>query len=174
MWPILGQTTLDATRVVDWAVSELGIKAQVVAGGASMGGDVAAALAGIDRRVTCVAAVVATPDWTRPGMRDLSDPSRLLPQGQADSYARWFYTHLDPMTHLDAYAHGPALSFECAADDTHVPPAGALRFQDALSEAFPDNAERVRVSLHPGVGHVDGGHSALLSQNCKAWFLQFR
>jgi hypothetical protein len=33
----------------------------------------------------------------------------VLPQGQADAYARWFYDHLDPLTHLDAYARGPRL-----------------------------------------------------------------
>jgi uncharacterized protein len=132
MWPILGQTTLDSLRVVDWAVATLDVGGEVVAGGVSMGGDVAVALAGIDQRVSRVAAIVATPDWTRPGMRDLFEPSRVLPEGQADAYARWFYDQLDPLTHLHAYAHGPVISFECGADDTHVPPDGALRFQAAL------------------------------------------
>lgn len=70
MWPILDQTTLDGLRVVDWAVSTFG--ADVTRGGGlSMGGDVAVALAGLDRRVCRVAAVVATPDWLRPGMHDV-------------------------------------------------------------------------------------------------------
>ena len=144
---------------------------EVVAGGVSMGGDDAVALAGIDRRVTRVAAMVATPDWTRPGMRDLFDPARVLPQGQADAYAQWFYDQLDPLSHLHAYAHGPAITFECGADDTHVPPDGALRFQAALRELYPAEAERVRVTLHPGLGHLDGGQSPALAQNCLAWFL---
>jgi hypothetical protein len=33
-----------------------------------MGGDVSIALAGIDERVSRVAAMIATPDWTRPRM----------------------------------------------------------------------------------------------------------
>jgi len=122
MWPILGQTTLDSLRVVDWAMADLHAGPEVVAGGVSMGGDVAVALAGIDNRITRVAAIVATPDWTRPGMTDLFDPYRVLPQGQADAYAQWFHDQLDPLTHLHAYAHGPAITFECGADDTHVPP----------------------------------------------------
>ena len=77
MWPILGQTTLDALRVLDWAVAELGAGPEVVAGGVSMGGDVAVALAGVDERVARVAAIVSTPDWSRPGMRGLADPSCL-------------------------------------------------------------------------------------------------
>jgi hypothetical protein len=51
-------------------------------------------------------AVPFPPDWTRPGMRDLKDPSRLLPQGEADAYARWL--------HLDA-ARDAALTERCLA-----------------------------------------------------------
>src|SRR5689334_23306534 len=54
MWPILGQSTLDCLRVVDWALARLGATAPVVAGGVSMGGDIAVALAGVDERVTRV------------------------------------------------------------------------------------------------------------------------
>jgi dienelactone hydrolase len=170
MWPILGQTTLDSVRVIDWAVTELEAGSQVVAGGVSMGGDVAVALGGVDLRVTRVAAIVATPDWTRPGMHEIADSSTLLPQGRAGAYARWFYAHLDPLTHLDAYAHGPAITFECAANDAHVPPDGALRFQAALAAAYPDGLERVRVTMHPGLGHIDGAQAPALTQNCLAWF----
>jgi uncharacterized protein len=105
-------------------------------------------------------------------MRDLFDPSRVLPQGQADAYAQWFYDQLDPRSHLDAYVHGPAITFECGADDTHVPPDGALRFQAALREAYPAVAERVRVTLHPGIGHLDGAQNPTLARNCLAWFLE--
>jgi uncharacterized protein len=104
MWPILGQTTLDSLRVIDWVKEDLGAGPDVVAGSVSMGGDVAVALAGIDGRVSRVATLVSTPDWKRPGMRDLWDPERVLDPGEPDAYARWFYDRLDPITHLDAYA----------------------------------------------------------------------
>ena len=167
MWPILGQTTLDALRVIDWAIAELGAGPEVVAGGVSMGGDVAVVLAGVDEQV---AAIVSTPDWTRPGMRDLADPSSVLPQGKADAYARWFYERLDPLTHVEAYARGPAIAFECGADDTHVPADGAQRFRAALGEAYPRAAERVRVTVHAEVGHIDGGRSEALLRRCLTWF----
>lgn len=169
MWPILGQTTLDALRVVDWALERFGAGPRVVAGGVSMGGDVAVALAGADPRVSRVGAVVATPDWTRPGMRDLADPSRELPRGQADAYARWFYAHLDPQTHLEAYARGPAIAFECGDDDTHVPPDGAVRFQRALADAYPEIREHVRVTRHPGLGHLEAGGAPELTDRAIAW-----
>lgn len=171
MWPILGQTTLDSLRVVDWARQTLAVGPEVVAGGVSMGGDIAVALAGIDQRITRVAAIVATPDWTRPGMTDFMDPSRVLPQGTADAYAQWFYDRLDPLTHLNAFARGPAITFECAADDTHVPPDGALRFQTALRSADPTMGEQIRVVVHGGRGHADGARDPALFQRCLAWFL---
>jgi uncharacterized protein len=151
MWPILGQTTLDALRVADWAAAEFNAR-DMAAGGVSTGGDIAVALAGIDQRISRVAAIAATPDWTRPGMRDIGDPSRVVPQGEPDAYARWFYHHLDPLSHLNHYAHAPAIAFECGADDTHVPPDGALRFRDALAKDYPHAAASVRVTTIPGSG----------------------
>ena len=171
MWPILGQTTLDALRVADWAAAEFGAR-DVAAGGVSMGGDVAVALAGIDQRIGRVAAIAATPDWTRPGMRDIRDPSRVLPHGRPDAYAQWFYNHLDPLSHLSHYAHAPAIAFECGADDTHVPPDGALRFRDALAKAYPRAAAGVRVTLHPGTGHMESAQNPALFQNCLAWLAE--
>src|SRR5919204_2085808 len=46
MWPLLARTTLESLRVLDWACAELGVDDDVLAGGVSMGGDVAVALAG--------------------------------------------------------------------------------------------------------------------------------
>jgi pimeloyl-ACP methyl ester carboxylesterase len=156
MWPILGQTTLDALRVLDHFDA-----GDVVAGGVSMGGDVAVALAGIDPSVTRVATIVSTPDWTRPGMRDLMDPSRDLPQGEPDDYARWFYDQLDPISHPDRYARGQAILFECGGDDRHVPADGALRFAEAVGDS-------VRVNVRPGAGHMDAMTPEVL-ESCLDW-----
>jgi dienelactone hydrolase len=134
-----------------------------------MGGDIAVAAAGIDHRIERVAAVVATPDWLRPGMHDLSEPDRLLPPGEPDAYARYFYDHLDPMTHLAVYARGPALYFVCGERDTHVPPDGALRFQAALREAHPSAGEAVQVRLVPGMVHLGVRDPALWWPDCLGW-----
>lgn len=70
MWPILGITTLDTYRVIDWAIATYDLRGNIVAGGVSIGGDIAIALAGIDKRICRVAAIASTPEWTHPGMTD--------------------------------------------------------------------------------------------------------
>jgi hypothetical protein len=98
-----------------------------------------------------VAAVIATPDWSRPGMQDGS--VNAIDQGTADRYAQFFYDSLNPVTHLGSYSHTPAISFECGADDLHVPAQVALAFQAALQTTYPGDPTRMRVHLQPGVGH---------------------
>ncbi len=156
MWPILGQSTLDALRVIDWALVHFQamLLPAIAIGGISMGGDIAVAVAALDQRIRCVSAIIATPDWLRPGMQVLSQPGSLLPPGEPDTYARFFYDQLNPLTHLAVYAHHrPAITFECGANDFHVPPNGALSFQQALHTQDQNYIDRLRVNLHEGVGH---------------------
>lgn len=168
LWPILGQTTLDARRVIDWVLTAHAPEAKtVVAGGLSMGGDSAVALCGIDPRISRVAAIVASPDWKRPGMRSFAEPFDELDQGEADSYAAWFYDELCPANNVARYTRPCAITFECGADDTHVPPEAALRFKDSLNE-HSSHAGHIRVNLHEGYGHRDGGESVFVD-NCIEW-----
>jgi uncharacterized protein len=169
MWPLLGQTVLECLRVLDWADSRFGVPGPLVAGGVSMGGDAAVALAGIDRRISRVGALVATPDWTRPGMRTLGEHPEVIDQGQADGYAQWFFEALNPMTHLEAYQRDVAVRFLCAAEDQHVPPDGALRFRAALIERDPRAADRIHVKLYDGLSHLDGALSDQLSTGALDW-----
>lgn len=169
LWPILGQTTLDALRVIDWALATFGVEPPVAVGGLSMGGDVAVAAAGLDHRIERVAAVVASPDWLRPGMRDLFDPDRLVEQGEPDSYAQFFFDLLNPCTHLARYAHGPEFRFWCGSEDTHVPAESALRFQAELREAFPEHAGRVHVETLTGLAHMDVRDPNRWWPACRKW-----
>jgi fermentation-respiration switch protein FrsA (DUF1100 family) len=120
-----------------------------------MGGDIAVAVAGIDSRISKVAAIIATPDWLRPGMHDLFEPEQMLPSGIPDRYAQYFFDEFNPFTHLERYAHGPAITFECGEKDTHVPPDGALRFQEALRKIAPQGEDHIRVNLIPNLKHLD-------------------
>jgi hypothetical protein len=170
MWPILGQTTLDALRVIDWTIASLGAAPEVVAAACRWAGT---------SPWRWRASTSGWRGWPRSFPRPIGPvrgcaisptPSRILEQGEADAYARWFYERLDPLTHVEAYAPGPAIAFECGADDIHVPADGTQRFRAALHEAYPNAAERVRVTVHAGVGHIDGGRSEALLRRCLAWF----
>jgi len=137
-----------------------------------MGGDVAIATAGTDRRIWCVAAMLATPDWLRPGMKDFTDPEIEFGQGEADTYARFFYDRFNPLTHLESYAHLPNITSECGAQDTLVPPDGASRFQEALKSIYGSEATRLRVNLHPNTGHDPTAHQ--MWQNCLEWLINHK
>jgi dienelactone hydrolase len=169
MWPLLGQTVLECLRVLDWAATRFGVPGPLVAGGVSMGGDAAVALAGIDRRISRVAAIVATPDWTRPGMRTLDEHPEVIDQGNADGYARWFLETLNPITHLEAYQRDVAVRFLCAREDQHVPPDGALRFRAALIQRDPGAADRIDVTLYNGLSHLDGAVSEQIAAEALDW-----
>lgn len=172
MWPILGQTTLDAIRVLDWAIEHFDVSAGVVAGGISMGGDISVALAGADHRVSRVAAVVATPDWTRPGMASIDDASELIDQGKPSGYAAWLYRALDPMTNLARFEHGAAIRFELGAADTHVPPGSAFAFVDALRAVAPEAARRVQVIARDGLGHLDAARDEAVLDAAITWLAE--
>lgn len=171
MWPLLGQTTLECLRVLDWADDRFGAEGPHVAGGVSMGGDVAVALAGIDDRIDRVSALVATPDWTRPGMHTVEDTPQLIDQGNADHYAQWFYDRLDPLTHLDAYERAVAVCFLCGGEDRHVPPDGALRFRSSLVERDASAADRIRVATYQGLSHLDGARDDRLYLDALDWLI---
>jgi uncharacterized protein len=160
---------LECLRVLDWAGNRFGVRGPLVARGVSMGGDAAGALAGIDRRISRVGAVAATPDWTRPGMRTLGGHPGVIGQGQADGHARWFFEALNPMTHLEAYERDVAVRFRCAGEDQHAPPDGALRFRAALIERDPRAAGRIDVKLCDGLSHLDGASSHRLSAGALDW-----
>lgn len=166
IWPIIGQSALDVLKIIDWASAEYGIAPPISIGGVSLGGDIAVAAAGLDSRVGVVSAINATPDWLRPGMHA---QGQLVQYGNAGAYAQFFYDHINPLTNLSGYAHCPAITFECGAEDDHVPPDCALRFQAALRGTYREHPERLRVNIHPDVGHQA---TPAMWQNSLAWFLK--
>lgn len=162
MWPILGRTTLDALRLVDWMVERTQSETPtVVAGGYSMGGDVAIALAGIDQRVRRVAAIGSTPDWSRPGMRSLDGTGTLIEQGTPSALGHWLYSGLDPISHPSSYDDPDrSFLFVSGEDDDHVPADGARRFAELVRAA-------VVISTVPG-GHVDSMLNPASMDTCLA------
>lgn len=161
-WPILTRTAEEPSQIIDWATAKLGVAADVCMGGISMGGDIAVAAAGVDKRINAVAACIATPDWLRPGSFE--------PPGEPDEAALACYERLNPLTHLKSYAHCPALSFQCGAVDAQVPPDGAQRFAAALQPTYHNCPERLEICLHEGVAHA---FTPDMWRNCVQWFRQW-
>ena len=171
VWPILGHTTLDAVRVLDWAMDRFSPE-QVVGGGVSMGGDIAVALAGIDDRISRVAAMIATPDWTRPGMRMLADPETVIDQGEPTPYGQWMLDHLNPMTHLEFFARAPAIAFDLGENDLHIHADNAIAFKAALALEHPAAADQVQIRIHPGLDHLGAGRDPGVEDACLDWLLR--
>ncbi len=55
-WPMIAMTAEEYPRVIDWAQKKFGLSNGVMAGGISMGGDIALVAAGLDRRILAAAA----------------------------------------------------------------------------------------------------------------------
>lgn len=87
-------------------------------------------------------------------MRELSDASRIIEQGQPDRYAQWFADQLDPIRHLERYRRAPAITFESGADHHHVPSENARAFVRALGKTDPGAADQIRVQTYPGLDHL--------------------
>lgn len=161
MWVNIAQTALDTLRVIDWAVDNLHVAPEICMGGLSMGGDIAVTAAGIDHRIRRVAAVVATPDWQRPGMVGLFDENRSpLPTGNPDAYSQKLYDLFNPITHLEHYNHAPQIRFINGEKDDHVPPEASFRFKSALASVSPLAAENIIIDLLPGLDHIGVGSAA--------------
>jgi cephalosporin-C deacetylase-like acetyl esterase len=66
--------------VIDWALEQYGVSAEVGMYGISMGGDISVAAAGLDKRIVLAVPAIATTDWLRPGTNESV--------GEADEVAR--------------------------------------------------------------------------------------
>ena len=158
-WPILARSAEETPIIVDWAVKEFGVHREVGMGGVSMGGDIAVAAAGVDGRIKVVSAVVATPDWMRPGSFE--------PPGEPDAAAKADYDRRNPLTNLHAYGHLPYIAFQSGADDRQVPPDGGRRFIEALRPIYGDRFSRLELNLQPNTAHQ---FTPEMWANSLAWF----
>jgi fermentation-respiration switch protein FrsA (DUF1100 family) len=120
------------------------------------------AAAGLERRITAVAACIATPDWLKPGsIYELNAPN---PTIQAQ------YNQHNPFTNLDRYQHCPAILLQCGAADPMVPADGAIRFVQALADTYQHSPHKLQVLLEEGVEHE---MTATMWHNALNWFTRF-
>jgi hypothetical protein len=151
MWTIIGETALDLPRVVEWSRQVFGATLQLHLTGLSMGGDVVVAAAPLIEEVATINAVIATPDWRRPGMRDLTTDA-LIEQGNPDPKARLLFCSLNPVDHFERY-RGLKTHFIVGDADTHVPPVAADRFAASVNAGTRE--KWVSVTRRPSLKHLD-------------------
>lgn len=158
-WPILTLTAEEFPRMIDWALDEFSIAGRVMAGGISMGGDIAVAAGSVDTRISVISACIATADWLRPNSHE--------PPGHADVYAAHCYQRRNPLTHPELYAHRPFISFQCGDLDRQVPAEGAEAFREVLSPVYGDEIGRIQVNRLAGVQHA---YTEEMAQHSLKWF----
>jgi alpha-beta hydrolase superfamily lysophospholipase len=151
MWTIIGETAFDVPRVAEWARARFGNALPIHLTGLSLGGDVVVAAAPLVERVASVTGVIATPDWQRPGMRDIATGD-LMPQGAPDAKARFFLEALQPLSHPERY-RDLRTHFIVGGLDTHVPAEAAYRFRAIVNEAREPGP--VRITNKSGLAHLD-------------------
>lgn len=149
MWTIIGMTALDLPSVAEWARKMFGSRLPVHLTGLSMGGDTGVTAAPLIEGVASINAVIATPDWTRPGMRDISS-GELIDQCVPDLRSQLLYEALDPMTHHDRYRDLP-IRFIVGEVDSHIPAEAASRFAAFVNEA----GGNISIITKPGLSHLD-------------------
>ncbi|MDR2504657.1 MAG: alpha/beta hydrolase [Oscillospiraceae bacterium] len=152
-WPILGQTVLDVSKVIDYFIDNFGVSPEVVMGGRSMGGDISISAAGIDTRIVRIAPFITTPDWLRPGMHDLGT-GEIMDPGMPDSYAQFFYDNFNPIVNLSRYKRGIPMLMVLGELDKHIPPENAERFKENLARIAPDAAAKIQISYTLGKAHA--------------------
>jgi dipeptidyl aminopeptidase/acylaminoacyl peptidase len=117
--------------------------------------------AAVDKRIVAVSAIVATPDWRRPGSYQ--------PQGEADPLSQADLDRRNPIQHQSAFRHRPAIAFQSGAKDMRVPAEAAERFVAALKPMYGKDADRLRVNLYD-VGH---GFVPAMWESTLQWFHKY-
>jgi uncharacterized protein len=144
-WAIMAETVAEVPAVVDWALAELGVEPPVGIGGISMGGTIAVVAAGLDARITTVAAGIAEGDWHRIGA--------MYPLSAPNPYVQSCYDRSNPLNNLARYQPRPAISFQLGAEDRMIPPSSAQRLAEALTSTYAASPERLEVVIEEDVGH---------------------
>lgn len=158
-WSAVAQSAQDVSRMLDWCAAEYPdtrlsatpgeTHVPVLCLGFSMGGDVFVTAATLDQRVTHVLAVIASPNWLRPG--SVGNPGLDAPFPSGDE----LYERMCPFVNgTRLKRHRPVLRFLCGDQDDHVPPACADGWVKELQAGvYADCPDRLSVTRVPGVGH---------------------
>ncbi|MDO4547945.1 MAG: hypothetical protein Q4D04_07610 [Clostridia bacterium] len=169
-WEILGNSSLDTLRVLDYFYDHFPVVESVM-GGHSMGGDTSLVVAGIDERVNRILCIVTAPDWLRPGMHNLRENAELPSDpGQPDAKSVWYYDSFSPSVNLTRYDDGDIdVMFACGEVDTHINPSWVYTFRENVYRLNPQAGQKMGIWTNMGQGHVSPGQEDL--HKLFAWLL---
>lgn len=163
-WEILGNTSLNALRVLDYFYDNFPVVESVM-GGHSMGGDTSLVVAGLDNRINRILCVVTSPDWLRPGMHHLNgygDVEVPSDPGEPDAMSKWYFDSFSPSMNLTRYDRGNLdAMFVCGELDTHINPNWVYTFRENVYRLNPKAGEKLGIWTNMGAGHASPGEDDL-------------
>lgn len=156
-WEILGNSSLNTLRVLDYFYSKFPVKESVM-GGHSMGGDTSLAVAGVDRRINRVLCIVTSPEWLRPGMHHLKgygDTEVPSDPGEPDAMSIWYFNSFSPSANLSRYMEGRiSAMFACGELDSHINPNWVYTFRENVYRLNPAAGKKLGIWTNMGAGHA--------------------
>lgn len=153
-WEILGNSSLDTLRVLDYFYDHFPVVESVM-GGHSMGGDTSLVVAGLDDRINRILCVVTAPDWIRPGMHNLLENVELPSDpGQPDAKSKWYFDSFSPSVNLTRYDDGNLdVMFVCGELDTHINPTWVYTFRENVYRLNPEAGKKMGIWTNMGKAH---------------------
>ena len=156
-WEILGNTSLDTLRVLDYFYDHFPVVESVM-GGHSMGGDTSLVVAGLDDRINRILCVVTAPDWLRPGMHHLDgygDTAVPSDPGEPDGKSVWYFDSFSPSVNLTRYDDGDLdAMFVCGELDSHINPNWVYTFRENVYRLNPEAGQKLGIWTNMGAGHA--------------------
>lgn len=156
-WEILGNTSLDTLRVLDYFYDHFPVVESVM-GGHSMGGDTSLVVAGLDDRINRILCVVTAPDWLRPGMHHLNgygDTAVPSDPGEPDGKSVWYFDSFSPSVNLTRYDDGDLdAMFVCGELDSHINPNWVYTFRENVYRLNPEAGQKLGIWTNMGAGHA--------------------
>lgn len=171
-WEILGNTSLNTLRVLDYFYDNFPVVESVM-GGHSMGGDTSLVVAGLDDRINRILCVVTAPDWLRPGMHDLNgwgNPELPSDPGEPDAMSVWYFDNFSPSMNLTRYDDGDIdVMFACGELDSHINPNWVYTFRENVYRLNPEAGSKLGIWTNMGAAHASPADEDL--HKLFAWLL---
>jgi dienelactone hydrolase len=162
---VMAETATDMSALIDHFEQDEAVDSgRIAVAGVSMGGFVSfAALVG-DPRIKVATPIIASPYWG-----DIPGDAPVDLDTAAEADLAGFAAANEPAAQKESIPPR-ALLMQIGAEDSHYDGARVERFYEELRPLYGDDPERLRLIVHPGVGH---DFTAEMWANAVAWLGMF-